>query len=297
MQKLICTLCISLCFVGTLLGTAFAGVTGHFTNGPEGIKVANLPLPGTYYKMYNILYSADELKDANGNTLALDFDITSFVNVHRVLWVSNIIFLGADVAGNVLLPLVYTDLKIADDKYSKFAVGDIAAEAALAWHGSFYDAAAAFAIFAPIGEYNIDNPASPGKDMWSYMFTLGATYYFDTEKTWAFSIVPRYEMHGEKSEMNVTPGDDFHFEWGLSKAFNPWEIGVTGYCQWQVTDDSGSGVTWDKDVHDRVYGIGPEVMVSIPSLKATVQFRSQWEFATVDRSEGNITTLSFALAF
>ncbi len=64
-----------------------------------------------------------------------------------------------------------------------------------------------------------------------------------------------------------------------------------------MTDDSGSDVTWDKSVHDRVYAIGPEVSAFIPSAKLFVSFRSQWEFESRDRSEGNVTTLTFTKIF
>lgn len=130
------------------------------------------------------------------------------------------------------------------------------------------------------------------------MFTLGGTYYLDAEKTWSASILARYETHSEKGDLDVQPGDDFHFEWGIGKTFAKiWDVGLAGYCHWQVTDDSGSDVSWDKGDHDRVYAIGPEVSVFIPSITSFLSLRTLWEFDAKDRPEGHCTSLTFTKRF
>ena len=35
-----------------------------------------------------------------------------------------------------------------------------------------------------------------------------------------------------------------------------WVVGSVGYAQWQVADDRGDDVTWDKDEHDLVFAVG-----------------------------------------
>ena len=130
------------------------------------------------------------------------------------------------------------------------------------------------------------------------MFTLGGTLYFDAEKTWSASILGRYETHSEQGDRDVTYGDDFHFEWGVAKTFSKfWDVGLAGYSQWQISDDSGSDVTWDKSVHDTVHAIGPEVNIFAPSWKLFVSLRILGEFGAEDRSEGNITTLTLTKIF
>ncbi len=58
------------------------------------------------------------------------------------------------------------------------------------------------------------------------MFTLGATYYLDCEKTWSASALARYETNSERSKIAIRPGDDFHIEWGLGKNINKvWDVG------------------------------------------------------------------------
>jgi len=77
-----------------LAGNVFAE---HYVSGIEGIKGASVPPPGTYYKMYNAFYQADDLNNDNGDTVLDNFYLTVFANAHRFIWISkDIKFLGAD---------------------------------------------------------------------------------------------------------------------------------------------------------------------------------------------------------
>ncbi len=296
MSKSIKAACIVFSLSLIFVTTAFSGETGHYVNGVEGIKASTLPPPGFYYKMYNALYDADKLADDDGDELDVDFDVSVWAFVNRFILVTDHRILGADYTADIIIPFQYTDFElgakgIEDDKYG---FGDVCVEPfVLSWHCTRYDAVLAFALYVPTGTHVKTEPASPGKDFWTAMFTLGGTFYFDDDKTWSASILSRYEIHSEKDNEDITPGNDFHFEWGIGKTVNKvWELGLTGYCQWQVTEDSGSDANWDTSVKDEVYAIGPEVSLFIPSLKSFFSIRSQWEFGAKDRSEGNITTFT-----
>lgn len=298
MRKCITVWFVATCITAMLSGAGFAGETGHYVNGVEGLKGGSVPPPGLYYRIYNVFYNADTLTDSDGNELPVDFDVSIYAMVNRVIWVTDKKLLGADVFMDVVLPLIYTDLEIgvlgvADDE---FGLGDINIEPfGLSWHAPWYDAAFGLSFYLPTGDYDMNEPASPGKDMWTGMVTLGATAYLDKEKTWSAAILGRYEVHSEKSDTDITPGNDFHFEWGIGKTLAKiWDVGLTGYCQWQITDDSGTGST---SVKDRVYAIGPEISLFYPPVRLFVSLRSQWEFDAKDRSEGNVTVLTFTKIF
>jgi hypothetical protein len=301
MKKILRIAAVTFIIAATGSGSGFAGETCHYVNGVEGLKAATVPPPGLYFRTYTVRYSADTLTDPSGESLDIGFDVNVYAFVSRFVWVTQKKILGANYFGSVIVPLVYNDLEIGaagvDDDH--FGFGDITIEPfAMTWHGNRHDAAFGISFFLPTGHYNVNDPASPGKDFWTTMLTAGVTGYFDEQKNWSASILSRYEIHSEKDDVDVTPGDDFHFEWGVGrKVGKTWDVGLSGYCQWQVTDDKGSDVTWDKGVHDKALAIGPEVGVFIPISKVLLSVRSQWEFGNKDRSEGNITTVTLTKIF
>ena len=264
--------------------------TSHYPPGVEGIKAATVPGPGQYLKWYNIYYEADRLNDRNGNSLPIGFDVDVFATAPRFIWITETKFLGADYGFDILVPLIYTDIELTGLGIgnSHTGVGDIYVEPLLlGWHGDYYDIGAAAGFWAPTGDFDVGNPANAGKDFWTGMFTLGSTLYLDEEKTWSVSALGRYETNSRRSQIDIRPGDDFHIEWGIAKTFDKvWDVGVSGYCHWQVTDDRGAAVTYDASVHDRFFSIGPEVNYFYEPLGMQFQLRYQFEFAARDRPEG-----------
>ena len=279
---------------------AMAG-SGHYVSGVEGIKGASLPPEGVYWRIYNVLYQADDLRDKNGDEIDVDFDVDVFCLVNRLVYSSGVEILGGNLVADICVPLTYTDISmkaggmtVFDD--NEFGLGDILIEPAiLAWHGPRYDAALGVGVYLPTGDFDADEPASPGKGFWTGMLTAGATFYFDEARTWSASILSRYEIHSEQEDTDVTYGNDFHFEWGLGKTVaKTWDIGLAGYCRWQVTDDSGPGTTDDRE---EAYAVGPEVSVFVPDWGVGVSLRSLLEFENKLNSQGNITTLMIMKAF
>ncbi|GAB6112778.1 SphA family protein [Desulfomicrobium salsuginis] len=279
---------------------ALAG-SGHYVSGAEGIKGATLPPQGVYWRMYNLFYTADDLRDKHGDEIDADFDVNVYALVNRLVYSSDLEILGANVVADICVPLVYTDISMKAGGMSlfddnEFGLGDILIEPViLAWHGPRYDAALGVGVYLPTGDFDADEPASPGKGFWTGMFTAGATLYFDEARTWSASVLSRYEIHSEQDDTDVTYGDDFHFEWGLGKTVAKiWDVGLAGYCRWQVTDDSGPGTTDDRE---EAYAVGPEVSVFVPDWGLGVSLRSLWEFENKVNSQGNVTTLMIMKAF
>ncbi len=319
MRKFFMAMLIGFCLMGLFNMNVFAGETGHYVSGVEGVKCGSLPGPGYYYKMYNAFYTADQLNDENGDEVENpDFDLSVFVNVHRFIWINDLKNHEADFALTLTIPFQKTaiernldipggSINVYDE--DKFAMGDPLVEGILAWHGKRYDSGLGVGVYVPMGEYDTDDdrgkdedPVSPGKDMWTCMLSFAGTYFFDDEKTWSVSALGRYEVHTKKKDRKVQPGNDFHFEWGIGKTLmRIFDVGLAGYFHWQVTDDTGREVredsSWDGGDHDQVYAIGPDVSVFIPPIKALISLKSVVELEAKDRPEGNITTLVFTKIF
>ena len=288
-----------ICLLAFVASTSnvLAQETGHYVPGITGIKGATLPPPGSYYIMHNVFYTASSTYDGDGNEVDMDFDLNVFVNAHRFVhnW-ENVIF-GANYAVNVIVPLQSTNISIGgfiDDK--KFGLGDIIVDPmVLSWNRDRYDLSFGIGAVVPTGSYDVEEAASPGKSFWTGLFTLGGTYYFDSHKSLHASILSRYEIHSAKKDFDITPGNDFTFEWGIGKTIpmdQIWSFGASGYAHWQTTEDKGDDYMYDPTIKDKMFAAGPEVNCFIPTLKLNLELRAQFEFGVVDRSQGTKMCLS-----
>ena len=271
--------------------------TSHYVPGVEGIKGASLPPPGFYLRDYNAFYTADQLNLPNGYKAPVDFDAFVYANVIRGIWVTNCQVLGGNFFMDALVSLQYTDLKINGWKGSEFGFGDLYLEpAGIAWHGTQWDAALGYSIWMPTGD-SARPPfsAEPGKGFWGHMITAGGTVYFDKEKTWALSLLNRYEINQEETDSNITAGNQWTLEWGISKSLKPTiDVGLVGYYQLQTTKDSGGGASNERD---QVLAFGPEISVLCPNLGLFTSLRYNYEVLAKDRPQGQTIALTFTKAF
>ncbi|MBI5387871.1 MAG: transporter [Verrucomicrobia bacterium] len=275
--------------------------TAHYITGFEGIKGASLPPPGVYLRDYTIGYYASRLNTASGqDTKTPNFRAYTIANVPRVLWITETKFLGGFVGVDALLPLVYQNLQAGPGpaKSDTFGIGDFFAESTLSWHTKQFDFAVAAGLHMPTG----DSPNQPyefmtraGLGYWTPMLTAGATWYIDQEKTWAVSALNRYEFNTEQRNTQVTPGQAYTLEWGVSKTLNKTiDVGVVGYYQQKVTTDTGANAV---KFRDRVAAVGPEVSVAFPKPMLFVSLRYDYEFMAESRAQGHTFALTLTKRF
>ena len=289
-------------FLGLATGELAAGENGnHYPNGVEGIKAASVPPPGVYLRWYNFYYGAGEINGGGGEALPIGFDVGVWATAPRVVWITKHKFLGAYVGFDVMLPIIRTGLNIDALRYdgSTLGLGDFYfSPLILSWHGKRYDAALAYSLFVPTGKWSRGDPCSAGKNYWTHMITAGGTVYLDQEKKWSASVLGRYEIHSGRRDEDVKLGQDFHCEWGVARTVRKTiDVGVVGYCQFQVTKDRGHDVTWDPDVKDRAFAVGPEVCIFFPKAVCFLSIRGLFEFGVRDRSQGHMIVVTLTKRF
>jgi hypothetical protein len=115
---------------------------------PPGLAQVKLPIvnlgdtnfedgfgaPGWFLEEFPSGYSAGELKDSKGKTAPGSSRVTAYSTTSHVAFVSKKRFLGGGLAGEVLLPLVDLDVRLAsgtDSRVRGFA--DLAVGAGLQW--------------------------------------------------------------------------------------------------------------------------------------------------------------------
>lgn len=289
-----------------VVGLSLAQETTPYPNGTSGIKAGTVPPPGRYWLMYNRLYTADTLIGPDGDVATgpggtpLGFDITAWANVHRFVHSTDYQIFGANYAWNVVLPIALIDIDIAAAGVhdNEFKVADLNMEPFIVeWHQPRYDFGYLYGLFIPTAARSDNRPALPGKAFWTHYVGAAGTYYFDDDRTWSASFLSRYEMPTERLDKDITPGQNFSFEWGIGRNFEKvLDIGVSGYCSWQTTLDSGSDVNYP-NVRDRAFAMGPEVQYFSTEYNLGYHFRCWHEFGVVDRPEGVIATFTLVKPF
>jgi len=148
-------------------------------------------------------------------------------------------------------------------------------------------------------------PASDniGLGYWTHQFQTAFGWYpFENRGTLAMLALTG-EVHSKKQDIDVTPGSNLALNWGISQ-YLPLkkdqslmlELGATGYCQWQVTNDTGSVVT-APDVHDRIYAAGAQLGLLYAPWNAFAEVKYLHEFGAIDRFEGQMITATFGMKF
>jgi hypothetical protein len=296
-------------------GAVQAQPDAHYVPGIEGIECATLPPPGYYFRDYNVFYFAEDLNNWTGHNVAsAGFQAMVYATVPRAIYISDFKVLGGNLGGDVVLPFVYSSYRNAPSPAglisgSTFGVGDFYGEGTLSWHPKQFDIGFAAGFWAPTG--NSGGPSQPpqtqpGSGFWTPELTLGVTWHPDEAKTWAISELNRFEFcNSEWNHTDVTPGDAWTAEWGISKkVIKTMDVGLVGYYQQRVTASTGTASMWGVQLtgeqlfpYSRVAAIGPEVNVFIPSLKLWTQIRYNYEFMADNRARGHTVALVLTKAF
>lgn len=286
---------------------AQAQLSGHNTRGDYGIMSGTQVPVGTYGVGMYYDFSADTLRDRNGNSFPAisdggSVDIRAAVaglikTTDKKLFGGNYGFgLYAAATNNAVeLPALQTDTKtstgLADTYIQPLILG---------WTTKRADFMAGLGVYAPTGRYDPDADDNRGLGMWSYEAFAGTTVYFDEARTWHFAGTAFYETHGKKEDTDIRVGDILTIEGGFGKSFldGAASVGVAYYAQWKITRDD-FGVTPPSGpllAKHEVYGIGPEVTLPLASkskLYGFANLRYFWETGARTALEGEAFVLTF----
>ena len=281
-------------FLGTFSPGNAATSGSHYNYGVEGVLGATAPPPGWHYRMYNLWYNPNELKDNSGNTVPVNFDLNVFASAQRIIHVTNIKILGADYLYDFVIPLVDQDVTINSFSDSQsLTFGDIEIEPfVLAWHRPRWDAVFGLAVIAPTGHFDGNEPASPGLGYWSGRLTLGGTLYLDEKKTWSASVLTRTLINSEQEDTNVTPGSEFVAEYGIGKDIpvnNSLIVrpGLAGASYWQISDDSDNDLRAGivADHRKQAHAIGAEINLFYLPMLLQMNLRYLQEYGVENGTE------------
>lgn len=272
------------CGVSLTLFAAAASFTGHSVPVGRGSLGGTLPPPGFYLRDYNVFYVADRVNLPSGQRAPVDFQMSVYANVLRGLWVSDVDLAGGKFFMDVSAVAQTATTTIRGRRRTDSGIGDAYVQPlGVGWHGKRWDAGTSYTVWIPTGKSE-PGTNKAGKGFWGHMLSAGVTVYLDENKSWATSVLNRYELNQRDRDTRITPGDQLFVEWGLSKKLRPTvDVGCVGCYQAQTTRDAGIGA---RRPMDSEFFAGPELVVGWPSLRMFSTLRYIESFMAKDRPQG-----------
>ncbi len=293
-----------------------AGGGGSYPNGAESFLSGMVPPPGFYYLNYAYYYTADSLKDNNGDDIGVFDKITAVANVSRFLWMSNGTLFGGNYGQHLFVPYldVSLDFKAPVGPGNTMSYDDgsvpylIYSPMVLAYHlmeDKLHVAVSAVDLYIPTGQED-GNLAATGHNFWTFEPVVAITYL---PNNWEFSAKFMYDFNTTQDnyanpaglQVDRTPGQEFHFDYSCSYALHPsWRVGLNGYYYVQTTDDKFKGrdaalLAGEEGKHSTVLAVGPGVWYNYQNMYFVL--RTQVETMAENKTEGQNVWFNFTYAF
>ena len=272
------------------------GELGHRVLGSVGLDAGNQPAEGVYAGNRFFHYAADRLLDRRGEPLPVKgLDIDAYANV---IGVSGTIkpegwpYLSAAFA--VPIAWLSTKADVPPTDIGRSGLGDIFVQPLMiGWRSPRFDAVSSFSFYAPTGQLNREGLGQP---QWAQQVSLGGTVFFDDERGFRLSALASYNHYHKKLSIDLTRGDTVQLQGGIGgRFFRILDLGVAAYALWQVADDQGSALPpAARGARERGYGLGPEIGVTVPALRAKLTARYEWDLGARARPEGQVLVISFS---
>jgi hypothetical protein len=283
--------------------SAMAQERGQYIPGFNGLNSGIQAPEGATYANYFVWYPATKFKDQNGNDAPINFDLDLLVDFNLLAYTTKAKFLGANYGMAVGVPIVNTPVSLPrlDLGISPTGLGDIYVEPInLGWTLKHANVKAAYGFVAPTGRFGTPSETTT-TDFWGHEITLASTIYLDKTKLTQFSFNTNWEFHQKKRHEDLKVGNNMTLEAGVGKIFvknkgkQLIQVGAIGYAEFQLTNDTGTAVPpLTVGNKDRVFAIGPEFGVILPTKKFNFLVRVLPEFGARNRTQG--VTVVFAVA-
>jgi hypothetical protein len=298
-------------FACVLLGgfsSVWAQQKGQWQPGQFGLNAGVIPDPGITYANMPLSYSASQLNGPKGNSVPgitgtysvwVDENIIYYVPKHKFLGGYFMPYIDINFATGSLVADIPGKNLTAGGGGSGFA--DTYVEPLLmGWHfGKRVDFNTGYAFVAPTGRFTAGASNNVGSGYWGNFITSGTTFYITKNQGTTAKLTTAWEIHGQKSGTNETPGQAFTDEWGLGQVLplkkdmsQLLQVGLVGYDQFQVSANGGTILVAGISVPARlipfysVHAIGGQVNYILPAKNLVFFFKGYDEYRALARVEG-----------
>ncbi len=275
---------------------AFAGEGGgnHYTGGNEDFMSGAAPPPGLYYINYFNYYSANTLRDNNGNKIPNDFKLDAVANVSRIVHSTKINVMGGNWVWHAIVPVANMHVSVAGNGQSKTGLGDVVAGSVIAWHTKNFHWLAGLDIVAPTGAYDANDMTNIGRNYWSINPVVAITYLSDGG--WEASGKFMYFFNTVNNATDYRSGEEFSVDYLLGKHIGNFKLGVNGHYLIQTTNDvrknPPAGFDGNKGT---VLSVGPALQYNYKNMFFNVKYL--FDTTVKNRPEGQSLWVKFMYAF
>jgi hypothetical protein len=311
------------CFAGTLLGQQ----KPQWLPGQVGLNAGILPSPGFTYVNVAVRYDVSRFNGPSGNAILNGSLIT---NKNYNVWADENLFYyvlpGKVLGGNLGAMVGITPV-------SGFLTADILPNLTdltasgggsgltdlwfqplnLGWHAKRVDIQVGDGMVFPTGRYTPGASDNVGSGYYGNHVQTGTTLYVTKNKGTSANLFTDWEVHSQRPGTNgteKTPGQAFTMEWGLGQVLplkknmtQLLQLGVVGYDQWQVTNNSGTvpiggtGLTADASLIPfySVHAVGGQASYILPTKNLVGFFKYYDEYLAYSHFQG--TTIVFGLTW
>jgi len=310
------------CLVGVLVlfvSASQAQQKGQYIPGQQGLNAGIMPSPGITYVNMTLDYSADRFNNASGNATPLtgSYDIWAIENIFY--YVPKFKFLGgklgvmiaAPIVANGSLTLGAIEFPNAALNAGGFGIADTWVQPfTLGWSTKRIDTYVAYAFVAPTGRYTPGASDNVGSGYWGNDVMNGTTIYLTKNKGTTANLFTNWETHGVKTTgfgSVLTPGNAVTIEWGLGQALplkkdlsQLLQLGVIGYDQWQVSNNSGfitPLLPANLVPHYSVHAIGFQTTYVLPARGINFFFKWEKEYQAIARPQGRTIAFGGSITF
>jgi hypothetical protein len=280
-----------------LPSTTTAQLNGSNLKGDTGLKAGSQAPPGAYIAVPLWLYSADAVKDRDGNEILTgNLDATVLSVALNVVTQKKV--LGGNYGFLVALPWANNRVQGVDDFDSNPGSGltDMYVQPiSLGWHTAGADFTAAYGWYLPTGRYEDGANDNTGLGMFGQEILVGTTVYLNKQRSLHAATAATLDFFSEKKDSETKVGNVLNLEGGFGADFlkGGLTVGMAYYATFKVSDDEFDSRRASRLIRDknRVWGLGPEFTLALATKQAVYGFvtvRYQWEFAARTTTEGAV---------
>ncbi|MGY4830374.1 SphA family protein [Sphaerotilaceae bacterium SBD11-9] len=295
--------------------------------GAPSYELATPQFPGWYGQLWVQRYSADKLRDNDGEAVTQtmttplgalqvtpDVRIRAEVLVPRLTYVSDIVVGEGRLGFSASLPLVHqtTDVTLNATLPAGLTAGQIAAANTLLaqqsalrsgsesgqadmevasfidWQQDESRLVAGLAVVVPTGDYDKDRVVNPGTGKyWTLRPLMVAARAWENGLEAGTRVT--YSINSRNRDTDVRSGSYLHADWsGMYRADDNWKFGLQGYVLKQFTKDDGPNVA-EHGNKAQTLGAGPVLAYLAQSGNWALDLKWMQEFAVRNRPEGQVT--------